>query len=267
MVPADEAGRNLVRALRMKRTLILGANSAIAQEIAQTCAERGDRLFLVGRDETKLLGLLGRLPEDRIAGSSFADFTRTADNDGLLAMAVATLGGVDEVYIAHGWLGDQLESERSFAHADAVIAANFTSVVSLLVPLVNQLEEQGHGALVVLGSVAGDRGRPRNYTYGAAKGALHLYLQGVRSRLFASTGAEGARVVTIRLGPVDTPMTVDHKKTRLFARPADVAREIVALAASGPTDAYVPWFWRPIMGTVRNLPERVFQRFGFLAGR
>ena len=198
-----------------------------------------------------------------MAGSASADFTETSENEGRLAMAMAALGGVDEVYIAHGWLGDQLESERSFAHADAVIAANFTSVVSLLVPLVNQLEEQGHGALVVLGSVAGDRGRPRNYTYGAAKGALHLYLQGVRSRLFAS----GVRVVTIRLGPVHSPMTVDHPKTPLFAQPADVAREIVALAQSGPVDAYVPWFWRPIMGTVRNLPEQIFQRFGFLAGR
>ena len=250
----------------MKRTLILGATSAIAQDIAKTCAARGDRLFLVGRGEAKLAGLVHALPRAQIAGTSFADFTQTKENEGRLAMAIATLGGLDEVYIAHGWLGDQLESERSFAHADAVIAANFTSVVSLLVPLVNQLEEQRHGALVVLGSVAGDRGRPRNYTYGASKGALHLYLQGVRSRLFAST--DGAvRIVTIRLGPVHTPMTVDHPKTPLFAQPGDVAREIVALAARGPTDAYVPWFWRPIMGTVRALPERIFQRFGFLSGR
>ena len=250
----------------MKRTLILGATSAIAQEIAKTCAARGDHLFLVGRDETKLARLLSALPADRVAGSTSADFTQTRENEGRLAMAIATLGGLDEVYIAHGWLGDQLESERSFAHADAIIAANFTSVVSLLVPLVNQLEAQGHGSLVVLGSVAGDRGRPRNYTYGAAKGALHLYLQGARSRLFASA-VDRVRIVTIRLGPVHTPMTVDHPKTPLFARPGDVAREIVALATRGPTDAYVPWFWRPIMGTVRALPERVFQRFGFLAGR
>jgi NAD(P)-dependent dehydrogenase (short-subunit alcohol dehydrogenase family) len=117
----------------------------------------------------------------------------------------------------------------------------------------------------VLSSVAGDRGRPRNYTYGAAKGALSLYLQGVRSRLYRS--APGVRVVTIRLGPVDTPMTKDHPKNALFGEPSAIAHEIVRHESRGPLDAYVPGYWRPIMATVRGLPEALFQRFSFLAGR
>jgi len=244
--------------------LIIGATSAIAQEVARVHAGRGDRLFLLGRDTAKLAALTEGLG-DAVVGALSADFDDMRGNDGRVAAAISALGGLDVALIAHGWLGDQLESERSFAHAEAVIATNFTSAVSFVLPLVNHLEAAGRGALVVLSSVAGDRGRPRNYTYGAAKGALSLYLQGVRSRLFRS--APAVRVVTIRLGPVDTPMTREHPKNALFGEPRAVARSIVEAETSGPEDTYVPRYWQPIMATVRTLPERVFQRFEFLAGR
>ena len=112
--------------------------------------------------------------------------------------------------IAHGLLGDQLDSERDFAEAERILAANFLSVVALLVPLGNHFEAAGGGNIAVMSSVAGDRGRPRNYTYGASKGALNVYLQGLRTRLWS----RGVRVQTLKLGPVDTPMTTTHKKTR-----------------------------------------------------
>ena len=115
----------------------------------------------------------------------------------------------------------------------------------------------------MLTSVAGERGRPRNYTYGAAKSATSTYLQGLRSRLYAT----GVSVHDIRLGPVDTPMTVDHEKNRLFGEAHSVGRGIVrAIEREQPT-VYLPWFWRPIMAIVRRLPEPLFQRFGFLSGR
>jgi short-subunit dehydrogenase len=248
----------------VQSVLVLGATSAIAQEVARVHASRGDRLYLVGRDPAKLAALVTELGA-AVVGSLVADFDATQDNEARVGRAFEALGHVDVALIAHGWLGDQLESERSVAHAEAVIATNFTSAVSLLVPLVNRLEAQRRGALVVLSSVAGDRGRPRNYTYGAAKGALTLYLQGVRSRLF--TSAPAVRVVTVRLGPVDTPMTREHPKNALFGEPRAVASAIVRAELRGPLDVYVPWYWRPIMATVRSLPERVFQRFAFLAGR
>ena len=121
---------------------------------------------------------------------------------------------MDVAVIAHGWLGDQLASERDVAEAERIIATNFTSVVALLVPLGNHFEAAGAGNIAVLSSVAGDRGRPRNYTYGAAKGALNVYLQGLRTRLWS----RGVRVQTLKLGPVDTPMTATHTKNLLFAR-------------------------------------------------
>jgi short-subunit dehydrogenase len=111
--------------------------------------------------------------------------------------------------------------------------------------------------------VAGDRGRPRNYTYGTAKGALNVYLQGLRTRVWS----RGVGVHTLKLGPVDTPMTATHEKTMLFARADRVAAGIVDAIDANRAEAYVPGYWRGIMAVVRNLPERVFQRLPALSGR
>jgi NAD(P)-dependent dehydrogenase (short-subunit alcohol dehydrogenase family) len=230
----------------------------------------------VGRDRGKLERLAARLGP-AIVGVCAADLDDTGAAAGLVGNAVAALGGLDLAIIAQGLLGDQLASERDYAAAERVVRTNLLSVVALLVPLAQHLEaaaalnqpEQaaaggGAGAIAVLSSVAGDRGRPRNYTYGAAKGALNVYLQGLRTRLWA----RGIAVHTLKLGPVDTPMTADHRKTLVFARAETVADGVVAAIDRGRGGAtYLPWFWRPIMATVRRLPEPVLQRLSFLAGR
>src|SRR5690606_4029530 len=159
-------------------------------------------------------------------------------------------------------LGAQLRSKHDFEEAKAQLDANYTSVLSFVIPLANHLERQGSGHLAVISSVAGERGRPRNYTYGAAKGAVTVYLQGLRSRLWPKVG-----VHTIKLGPVDSPMTVDHPKNALFASCAQAARLIVRAIDRGRPEVYVPWYWAPIMLGVRNMPEWLFQRFAFLSGR
>jgi decaprenylphospho-beta-D-erythro-pentofuranosid-2-ulose 2-reductase len=244
------------------RVLIFGATSAIAADVARLYAARGARLHLVGRDADKLARLVAELPADLVT-SQRADFARLAEAEHVVRAALDALGGVDVALVAHGALGDQLETERSFAAADAIVTASFTSVVALLVPLANQLEAARAGTLGVITSVAGERGRPRNYTYGAAKGALNIYLQGLRSRLHAA----GVKVTTLKLGPVDTPMTATHTKTLVFAKPADVARGIVAALDRGAGEVYVPAFWRAIMLVVRSTPERLFQRLPFLSRR
>jgi decaprenylphospho-beta-D-erythro-pentofuranosid-2-ulose 2-reductase len=246
----------------IQRVLILGATSAIASEVARLYAARGARLHLVGRNHEKLARLVEQLPADRTS-SAQADF---ADLDGAEAVVqdgVDRLKGVDVALIAHGYLGDQLETERSFAAADATFVANFSSVVALLIPLANRMEKAGAGNLAVITSVAGERGRPRNYTYGAAKGALNVYLQGLRSRLHRA----GVKVTTLKLGPVDTPMTVTHKKTLVFSKTPRVARAIVNALDRRGGEIYVPAFWGAIMPIVRNTPERLFQALPFLAGR
>lgn len=251
-----------------ERVLIFGATSAIAQEIARVYARRGGRLYLVGRNADKLATFAEALAaedglRDAVVGTRAADLNETAMASTLVSTAVAALGGLDVAVIAQGLLGDQLATERDFHQADEVITTNFTSVVALLIPLANHLETAGAGHLAVLSSVAGERGRPRNYTYGAAKGALNVYLQGVRSRL----SRRGIGVHTIKLGPVDTPMTTAHKKTLLFARPAPVAAAVVRAIDAGRGEAFVPWFWWGIMLIVRGLPEMFFRRIGALSGR
>jgi short-subunit dehydrogenase len=244
------------------RVLILGATSAIASEVARLYAARGARLCLVGRNPEKLARLAGELPADRVT-VAVADFGNLSHAESVIAAAVEALGGLDVALIAHGDLGDQLESERSFAAAEATIVANFTSAVALLIPLANHLERARHGTLGVITSVAAERGRPRNYTYGASKAALNTYLQGLRSRLWSAN----VKVTTLKLGPVDTPMTRDHEKTRIFAKPDAVARDIVAALDAGTPEAFVPAFWAAIMPVVKHTPERLFQRLRFLSGR
>lgn len=246
----------------MQRVLILGATSAIAAEVAKIHANRGDTLHLVGRNPDKLAAVARRTVPAPVTTEA-ADFSRLDENEGIVQRAFEALGDVDTVLVAHGDLGDQLATERSFAEAEHVLRVNFLSVVALLIPLANAFEKKGRGRIGVITSVAGERGRPRNYTYGAAKGALNVYLQGLRTRLYAS----GVSVTTLKLGPVDTPMTEGHGKHALFGKPAQVAQGIVRAMDARTPEAYVPSFWRAIMPVVKNTPEAVFQKLPFLSGR
>lgn len=244
------------------RTLILGATSAIAAEVAALCAARGDRLFLVGRDPAKLQALVARLG-NAVVGHCSADFTEFAAAQACVPRAIEALGGLDRALLAHGWLPDQARSESDFVYARQVVDTNFTSAVALLQPLAAYFEQQGAGHLAAITSVAGERGRPRNYTYGAAKRALGCYLEGLRSRLYRC----GVRVHDIKLGPVPSPMSEGHPRNFLWGDQAAVARGIVAAMEGRRLAVYLPRRWRLVMAIVRALPECVFQRFGFLAGR
>lgn len=248
----------------MRRILVFGATSAIAAEVCARWAARGDRLHLVGRNADKLAAVAAACAPAGGVTTATADLADTDRAAALVEQSLVALGGpVDIVLVAHGDLGDQLLSEREFHEAERLLQVNLLSVVALLVPLANALERQRSGALAVITSVAGDRGRPRNYTYGAAKGALNVYLQGLRSRLYPA----GVQVTTLKLGPVDTPMTVGHPKNRLFVGPARAARDIERAIDRRAREAYVPWYWRPILWIVRNTPEALFQRLGFLSDR
>ena len=244
-----------------ERVVIFGATSAIAVEIARAYAARGARLFLVARNPDRLAALAAECGP-ACAGSASADLT-VASADELVDRARAALGELDVAVIAQGYLGDQLASERDLVEARRIVDTNLMSVIALVIPLANYFETRACGHLAVLGSVAGERGRPRNYTYGAAKGALAVYMQGVRARL----GDRGVGVHLIKLGPVDTPMTVDHRKNLLFARPPGVANAIVRAIDAGRGEPYVPWFWRAIMAVVRAVPDALFRRIRALQDR
>jgi short-subunit dehydrogenase len=241
---------------------IFGATSAIAAGTARVYAAQGAQLYLVGRNAQKLQALREELG-DAVIGSAVQDFDDTLAAQACVQRAAAALGSIDIALIAHGLIGDQLRSEQDLQEAEQIARTNYLSVMALIIPLANLLEAQRSGHLVVFSTVAAERGRPRNFTYAAAKSALNVYLQGVRSRLYPAN----VQVHTIKLGPVDTPMTVSHKKNLLFSQVDDVAAGVVRAVERGVTEAYVPAYWRGIMFAVRNMPEFVFQRIGSLSGR
>lgn len=248
----------------MRRALVFGATSAIAGRVIVRWAARGYRLHLVGRDPDKLAAAAATCAGAAGVTTAVADLCATERAAALVAEAQEALGGtIDVVLIAHGDLGDQLRSEREFAEAERIVRVNFLSVVALLLPLADALERQRSGQLAVITSVAGERGRPRNFTYGAAKGALGVYLQGLRSRLYPA----GVQVTTLKLGPVDTPMTATHAKNASFVDAERAARGIVRAIDRRAAEAFVPGFWRLILWGVRHTPEALFQRLGFLSAR
>src|SRR5262245_14879988 len=186
----------------MDRVIVFGATSAIAAEVAALYAKRGDALHLVGRSADKLAALAQRLEAVR-PQTTAADLDDLQANERLVWRVIEELGGADVVLIAHGLLGDQLQSEHHLGEAERIIRTNYLSPVSLLIPLANHFAAARGGRLAVITTVAAERGRPRNYTYGSAKAGLNTYLQGVRSRLHSNE----VSVTTLKLGPVDTPMT------------------------------------------------------------
>jgi decaprenylphospho-beta-D-erythro-pentofuranosid-2-ulose 2-reductase len=242
----------------MDRILIVGATSAIAAATARRFASAGASLFLVGRNATRL----GELADDlRTRGAALAqtfvmDATDVERHEEMLAAAVKKMDGLDAVLVAYGTLPDQQQVQASASRTVEAFHTNATSVISLLTLVANHMEAQGSGCIAVISSVAGDRGRPSNYVYGAAKGAVTLFLQGLRARLQAS----GVSVVTIKPGFVDTPMTAHLPKNPLFASADRVGDAIYRAMLRGRDTVYVPFFWRPIMGAIRAVPELLFKR-------
>jgi short-subunit dehydrogenase len=241
-----------------RKVLIVGATSAIAQETAKLLAREGDGLFLVARDPDRL-DIVARDLEIRCArdvSTLAADLNDFAGHAGILDEASRALDGLDTVIVAHGVLGDQELCQASYAETELVLRTNFLSAVSLLTLVAQRFEAQGAGTIVAISSVAGDRGRQSNYVYGTSKGALSLFLQGLRNRLHG----RGVQVVTAKPGFVNTPMTSHIEKGALFAEPESVARGIHRALRRGRDVVYLPWFWRVIMGVIRLIPEPVFKR-------
>jgi len=240
------------------RVLIVGATSAIATETARVYAAYGARLFLTGRDGARLDGGAADL---RVRGAgavetAVLDVTDRRRGPEVLESAWAAFGGLDVALLAHGVLPDQARCQASADETLAAIDVNFISTVALLTPLANRFEASRAGCIAVITSVAGDRGRQSNYVYGAAKGGLDRFLEGLRNRLFRS----GVSVVTLKPGFVDTPMTAGVRQGPLFASARRAGRAVHRAIERRRDVAYIPWFWRPIMAIVRALPEPVFKR-------
>ncbi len=242
----------------MKRILIMGATSAIAEATARRFASRGDALFLVARDAPRLQAIADdlKLRGAQMAHTHVLDARDLDAYPSMLDAAAAQLGGIDAALIAHGTLSDQAACQTATDLLVQEFATNALSVMVLCTHLANRFEAQRHGVIAVISSVAGDRGRQSNYVYGAAKAAVTAFTSGLRQRLYPL----GIAVVTIKPGFVATPMTAAFKKGLLWASPDTVSKSIVHAMDKGTPVVYVPWFWRPIMWLVASVPEFTFRR-------
>jgi decaprenylphospho-beta-D-erythro-pentofuranosid-2-ulose 2-reductase len=246
-----------------RNVCILGATSAMAEHTARRLAARGDALALVARDPARLEAMAADLRSRGAVVSTFAvpDLSQLERPDDLLGQAETALGGLDTVLIFHGYLGDPARAETDLGELRRIWAVNATSAVELLVAGAARLKASNHPrpVLLVVGSVAGDRGRMSNYVYGAAKAAVAATIQGLAQQ-FAQEGSR-AKAIVVKPGLTDTPMTADLPKGGPLWSSADkVAAVIVqALERGGPV-VYAPGFWRWIMLIIRLMPQAVINK-------
>ncbi|HRP02154.1 MAG TPA: SDR family NAD(P)-dependent oxidoreductase [Candidatus Kapabacteria bacterium] len=172
---------------------------------------------------------------------------------------IKSYGLPDILYVAYGSLINNDLIKKDFYEVKKQIDINFTSVISIVNYFAYKFVDRNSGTIAVIGSVAGDRARGSNYVYGTAKGALSLFLQGLRSDLSDTK----VKVLTIKPGFVATKMTADLKKNFLFANPKLVGDKIYHNILSGKEVQYIPGFWYLIMCIVKLIPEKIFKKLKF----
>lgn len=246
--------------INKKRIVIIGATSSIAEHCARLWAgNTAVELLLVGRDLKKLervaADLRVRSPQSTIE-SLTTDFT-DAGAIRQLVDGIASAGPVDIVLIAHGTLPEQAQCQQDVLTCEAALVINGISPVLFAEAFAGHMQVVNKGTLAIIGSVAGDRGRKSNYVYGAAKGLVTRYAQGLQHRLAATD----VKVVLIKPGPTDTPMTA-HLKLQggKMASVQSVAEIIVAGISKAAPVVYAPGKWQLIMLVIRHLPRFIFNK-------
>lgn len=242
------------------RIVIIGATSSIAEQCARLWVQQGPcDLVLVGRDAARTGSIAADLRVRNAQANVEVRTVRFDDQREIaeLAGALSAAGPLGTVLIAHGSLPDQAKCQEDLAANAEALTVNGVSPVLFAEAFASHMARAGQGTLVIIGSVAGDRGRRSNYVYGAAKGLVTRYAQGLQHRFAGS----GVKVVLVKPGPTDTPMTAHLKQQGAKLAPVqDVARQIVAAAAAGKAVVYAPGKWALIMMVVRHLPAFVFNK-------
>lgn len=243
----------------VQNVLVLGGGSDIGAAIAQRLVADGARTVV----------LAGRRPEayaeveERLRAAGASDVRRVAfdadqpdTHERVVADVVEQVGDLDVAVVAFGVLGDQAVDERDAASAVAVARTNYLGGVSALTVLGERLRTQGHGALVVLSSVAGERVRRSNYVYGSTKAGLDGFATGLADALHGS----GARVLVVRPGFVRSKMTDGMEDAPLSTTPERVAEAVVRGLRGSATVVWVPGALRWVMSGLRHVPRPLFRR-------
>lgn len=242
------------------RIVIIGATSAMAEHCARHWLSTGPAdMVLVGRDAGKTdivaADLRVRSPAStiRVETGDFIDPANISD----LVNKVVRDRPADLVLIAHGSLPDQKQCQQSLVANHEALLVNGLSPVLFAEAFIQHMVKAGKGTLGIVGSVAGDRGRKSNYVYGAAKGLVTRYAQGLQHRLAGTP----VKVVLIKPGPTDTPMTAHLKQQgQKMASVEQVAKVICSGMAQGKPVVYAPAKWALIMMIIRHLPRLIFNK-------
>jgi short-subunit dehydrogenase len=242
---------------------IVGATSGMAEHCARIWVSRENaRLTLIGRRPEALARIADDLhvrnPAAPVTVITQRDARDPADIERVAAEAHA-LAPVDIALIAHGLLPNQMATQNDLVRCAEALAINGDSPVLYAAAFAHRMTARGAGTVAVIGSVAGDRGRKSNYTYGAAKAMLDVYMQGLQHRLALEKSA--VRAVLVKPGPTDTPMTASLRAKGARLAPVEqVAAGIVRAIDRGQPVTYMPARWRPIMGVIRRMPRFVFNK-------
>ncbi len=240
------------------KILMFGATSAIAYETAKVFAQDGAFLYLCARNEDELKRIADDLVVRGADKVEYSTFDALDDSSIINAVddCLRRFPDLDGLFVAHGLMPDQELCEKDIYELKKVLYINYTSIAVILTHISEHFKKRGNGTIVVISSPAGDRGRQSNYVYGAAKGALTVFLSGLRQRLSKA----GVHVLTIIPGFVDTPMTAHYKKSLLFVGPGVVAKGIYKAILKRKNEVYLPWFWWFIMAIIKNIPSKIYNK-------
>ncbi len=243
---------------KLNKILIFGATSAIAFETAKLFAKDGVSFYLCARSEADLKRLSDDLKVRGAKEVKYSTFDALDDNLAIKAIddCLVKYPDLDGLIVAHGVLPDQKLCETNMEEMKQSIHINFINAAVILNYITGYFEKQGKGTIAVISSLAGERGRQSNYVYGSAKAALTSFLSGLRQRLHKS----GVKVITIKPGFVDTPMTAHFKKGLLFVKPEAAAKGIYNAITKEKDVVYLPWFWWWIRMIIIHIPEKIFKK-------
>ena len=244
------------------KVAIVGATRGMGRALARRLAERGDALFLLGRDEAEL-GRSARDLEARGAplpvGQARLNLGEPAGFAAALDAADRSLSRIDALVVTGGLFAPQGELAADPGRLSALLQANFTGTVLLCQQAAERLAARGGGLICAFGSVAGDRARRGNYLYGASKAGLAVFLDG----LDLAYRDRGVRALCVKPGFVRTAMTAGLPVPLFAGEPEAVARRVLAAMDAGGHEVYAPGVWRFVMLLIRALPRAVLRRVQF----
>jgi decaprenylphospho-beta-D-erythro-pentofuranosid-2-ulose 2-reductase len=243
---------------RLPRSLlVLGGTSPVALAVARRLVARRTRtVWLAGRPSPALDEAAAHLRRLGAQVHTVAfDALDVVRHEEVLGKVFAE-GAVDMVLLAFGVLGDQAYDEREPLNAVHVAQTNYTGAVSAALVAARELQNQEHGSLVVLSSVAGERARRTDFIYGSSKAGLDTFTQGLGDALYGT----GVHVMVVRPHFVRSTATAGRPVPPLSSTPEEVATAVELGLRRRSETVWVPGVLRVVAAVLRHLPRAVYRR-------